>query len=184
MSRGLTFRMLAGLVLGVGLGAAARAGLAPGTLEAIVQHGTEPIGAIFLRLLFMLVIPLVISALPLGVAGLGDLRALGRMGLHTLLYTVAVSATAVVIGVALVNFFEPGVGLAPEVKEGLRAGKAAAPPPPVASGTELLVKLVPSNVIKAMAENDLLAVMVFSLFLGVGLAAVRTEPARRLEEGL
>jgi DAACS family dicarboxylate/amino acid:cation (Na+ or H+) symporter len=177
--------MLAGLLLGAAGGAAAHAYVAPDALEGFVSHVTGPVGQLFLRLLFMLVVPLVISALPLGVAGLGDLRALGRVGLRTLAYTVCVSAIAVLLGVAMVNLFEPGAGIAPEVRERLRA--AAPPAPAVATGpvgSELLVRLVPANVVQAMAEGDLLAVMVFALFLGVGLAAVRSAPARHLEEML
>jgi DAACS family dicarboxylate/amino acid:cation (Na+ or H+) symporter len=177
--------MLAGLLLGAAGGAAAHALAPPEALAGFVSRVTEPAGQLFLRLLFMLVIPLVISALPLGVAGLGDLRALGRVGLRTLAYTVAVSAIAVLLGVAMVDLFEPGTGIAPEARERLRAAAPAAPAPgtgPV--GTELLVRLVPSNVVTAMAEGDLLAVMVFALFLGVGLAAVRTPGARHLEQVL
>ncbi|HEX2484169.1 MAG TPA: dicarboxylate/amino acid:cation symporter, partial [Myxococcota bacterium] len=183
MSRGLSLRMLLGLALGAGLGAAAHAALDPAALESFVANVTEPLGKIFLRLLFMLVLPLVVAALPLGVAGLGDLRALGRVGLRTLLYTVAVSAIAVVLGVTLVNTLQPGAAVDPAVAERLRAGAPAAPAVG-ATGVELLVRLVPSNVVQSMAEGDLLAVMVFALFLGVGLAAVRTGPARRLEEAL
>ncbi len=185
MSGNHSLRMLGGLLLGGACGAAAHA-WAPGPgLEGLVRTLIEPVGQIFLRLLFMLVIPLVATALPLGVAGLGDLRTLGRVGLRTLLYTVVVSAIAVLIGVAMVAAFQPGAGLSPEAKASLRA--SLPPAPPVAGGAigvDLLVRLVPSNAVAAMAEGDLLAVMVFALLLGVGLAAVRTEPARRLEEAL
>jgi DAACS family dicarboxylate/amino acid:cation (Na+ or H+) symporter len=176
--------MLAGLLLGATCGAAAHAWLPAPALERAVGTFAEPAGQIFLRLLFMLVIPLVATALPLGVAGLGDLRALGRVGLRTLLYTVAVSAIAVGIGVAFVAFFEPGVGLDPEAEAALRARVPPPRPADAPFGAELLVRLVPSNVVQAMAEGDLLAVMVFAVFLGVGLAAVRSEPARRLEQAL
>jgi DAACS family dicarboxylate/amino acid:cation (Na+ or H+) symporter len=176
--------MLAGLALGAALGAAAHAFAPAGPLESLIANATEPAGKLFLRLLFMLVIPLIVSALPLGVAGLGDLRTLGRIGLRTLLYTVAVSAIAVLLGVTLVNLFEPGAGLSPELKQRL-AGIGTAPPgAPPPAGVELLLRLVPDNVVRAMAEGDMLAVMVFALLLGIGLAAVRSEPARRLEDVL
>jgi len=172
--------MLVALLVGAALGASAHAALDPAWLETIVSRASEPVGRLFLRLLFMLVIPLILSALPLGIAGIGDLRALGRIGVRTLLYTVAVSAIAVLLGVGMVNLFEPGAGLAPELKE--RVAAAPAPAPTGAAGVELIVRLVPDNLVRAMAEGDLLAVMVFAVFLGVGLAAVRREPARRLEE--
>lgn len=179
--------MFMGLAAGIALGVAANlaAGDSP-RLEWLVHHVTEPAGKIFLRLLFMLVIPLILSALSLGVAGLGDVRRLGRIGLKTLLYTVVVSTIAVLIGVGMVNVFQPGTGLSPEIKQRLSAQGSAAPPaaPGGAGGVDFLVNLVPNNIVKAMGEGDMLAVMVFALFLGLGLALTRTEPARRLEEGL
>ncbi len=186
MSHGHSLRMLVGLLLGAAGGVAAHAALPEAALERLVVTLTEPLGKLFLRLLFMLVVPLVMTALPLGVAALGDLRALGRVGLRTLLYTLVVSAIAVLIGVLFVRVFEPGAGLSSEAQAALRA---SLPPAPVAAagapiGAHLLVRLVPSNVVQAMAEGDLLAVMVFALFLGVGLAAVRSDPAHRLEEVL
>jgi len=174
--------LLAGLVLGTG--AHALFGGRP-ELEGVVRYVTEPIGRIFLRLLFMLVVPLIVSALALGVAGLGDLRRLGRIGLKTFAYTIVVSTIAVFIGVAMVSVFRPGEGLSPELRERL----ATAPPPPAApaagtTGVDFLINLVPNNPIKAMADGDMLAVMVFSLLLGIGLSVTRTEGARRFEEAL
>src|SRR5262245_50787103 len=80
-------------------------------LDALIEWVTYPVGQIFLRLLLMLVVPLVFAALALGAAGLGDLRRLGRVGLGTLAYTVAVSALAVLLGVMLVNALRPGEGV-------------------------------------------------------------------------
>jgi DAACS family dicarboxylate/amino acid:cation (Na+ or H+) symporter len=181
-------RMLAGLVAGTALGVAAHLGFG-GTraLELAVQYGTEPVGKIFLRLLFMLVIPLILSALALGVAGLGDVRALGRVGLKTLVYTVAVSGIAVLLGIGLVNLVRPGAGLSPALKERLLTQSAAVPQPaaqPQGTGIDFFVRLVPSNPVQAMADGDMLAVMVFALFLGIGLALTRTDAARRFEDAL
>jgi DAACS family dicarboxylate/amino acid:cation (Na+ or H+) symporter len=136
----------------------------------------------------MLVIPLIVSALALGVAGLSDLRALGRIGLKTLVYTVCVSAIAVLIGVALVNTLRPGDGLSPELKARLATQAATVPAAANSSaglgGTDFFVALVPSNSVKAMADGDMLAVMVFALFLGIGLAVTRTDAARAFERAL
>jgi DAACS family dicarboxylate/amino acid:cation (Na+ or H+) symporter len=180
--------MLIGLVLGLTLGTIAHATLGGSpALDGFVRYVTEPAGKIFLRLLFMLVIPLIVSALALGVSGLGDMRRLGRIGLKTLAYTVAVSTIAVLIGVTLVNLVRPGAGIAPDVREKLSAQAGSVPAPAPAAGTtgvDFLVGLVPNNVVKAMADGDMLAVMVFALLLGLGLALTRTEPARRLEEAL
>ena len=179
--------MLLGLLVGLVLGVAAHQFLAGPGLEGFVRYVTEPAGKLFLRLLFVLVIPLIVSALAVGVAALGDLRSLGRIGLKTFAYTVAVSIVAVMIGVGMVNLFQPGHGLSPDLKARLSAQASAAPPPAPnqgGSGVDFVVGLVPSNPIKAMADGDMLAVMVFSLLLGLGLALTRTESARRFEETL
>src|SRR5262245_17129444 len=188
MRHGLAARMLLGLLFGLVLGSVAHFFFADApALTGFVRYVTEPIGKIFLRLLFVLVIPLIVSALAMGVAGLGDLRHLGRIGLKTLAYTVVVSTIAVLLGVTFVNVFKPGAGLSPELRARLTAQASAAPPPAPAAGTtgvDFLVGLVPNNPVRAMADGDMLAVMVFSLLLGVGLSMTRTEPARRLEEML
>ena len=103
--------MLLGLVVGAGLGLVARAvaGDAP-WLQWILTNVTGPIGQIFLRLLFMLVVPMIFSALVMGVADL-ELRHLGRLGVRALGYTVVVSSIAVLIGLVLVNVFRPGEGM-------------------------------------------------------------------------
>lgn len=188
MQAGLSTRMLIGLVVGTLLGVLAHLAFGGSALlEAVIAYGTEPVGKIFLRLLFMLVLPLIVSALALGVAELRDLRQLGRIGARLLGYTVIVSGIAVLLGVALVNLLRPGDGLPPALREQLTA-RAVAPASGAlaggASGVDFLVALVPTNVVKAMAEGDFLAVMVFSLFLGIGLVLTPGEAARRFERGL
>lgn len=188
MKLGHSYRMLAGLVIGVVLGVTANIafGDAP-ALRQFVRLVTEPAGRIFLRLLFVLVLPLIVSALALGVSGLGDLKALGRIGLKMLAYTVIVSTIAVLIGVGMVNLMQPGSGLSPELKHRLLLQATTVPAPatnPGTTGVDFVVALVPSNIVKAMADGDMLAVMVFALLLGAGLAATRTEHARRFEEVL
>lgn len=194
MRSGHAIQMLLGLAVGAVLGTLAHFAFAGEPwLEAVVRWGTEPAGRIFLRLLFMLVVPLIVSALALGVAGLGDLRSLGRIGLKTLAYTVVVSTIAVLVGVGLVNALRPGAGLAPETRSLLlsqaqqSSSAVAAVKSTVASapsGVDFVVALFPANPIKAMADGDMLAVMMFALLLGVGLSATRTEGARRFEDTL
>ena len=193
MRTSLHARILAGGLVGIGAGVLAYALFkdAPG-LANFVRYVTRPAGQIFLRLLLMLVVPLVFSALALGVAGLGDLKSLGRVGLKTLAYTVCVSLVAVVIGLTLVRVFRPGEGLSPETRERLLAGaseRAAAitSAPAPKSGIDLFVQIVPDNPVKAASGGDMMAVMFFSLMVGVGLLLTRTEGARRVEgllEGL
>jgi len=197
----LSTRILIGLAVGAAAGSLANAtfGGSPG-LQAFVRYVAEPVGKVFLRLLFMLVIPLVSSGLALGVVGLGDLRSLTRIGLKTLAYTIIVSTIAVAIGVTLVNVLRPGSGLSPELRARLiesstvAAPAAAAPaagppagaaPQPAAgpgAGIALLVNIVPDNIVKAMAGGDMLAVMFFSLVFGIGLATTRSPATERLRE--
>jgi DAACS family dicarboxylate/amino acid:cation (Na+ or H+) symporter len=183
--------MLIGLVLGAGGGALAHFAFhgAP-WLDALVRNVTQPAGQIFLRLLFMLILPLIFSALSLGVSGLGDLRGLGRIGLKTLVYTIGVSAIAVAIGITSVNVLRPGGGFSEETRAQLLAGAAergagvatTVQAPKV--GIDLIVNIVPRNPIEAAAGGDYLAWMFFSLFVGIGLMLTQSDAARRLEEGI
>ena len=185
MSERLPLQMLIGLIGGLVLGTAAHALLADSsTVDTLVRYAIEPAGQIFLRLLFVLVIPLVVSALALSIADLGDLRRVGRIGLRTLLYTVAVSAIAVAIGVGLVNLFEPGVGLDPALRNRLGEGARLPAANTGRTGIAFLIDLVPANAVKAMADGDMLAVMVFAILFGVGLASTNSDAARRLEDAL
>jgi len=158
-------------------------------LAGFVQYVSQPIGQIFLRLLLMLVVPLIFSALALGVSGLGDLRSVGRVGLKTLAYTVGVSTIAVLIGLTLVLVLKPGDGLSEETRmrvlerSATEAAKYTTAPAPTL-GIDLLVKIVPDNPVKAAAGGDYLAVMFFSLMVGIGLLLSKTEPAAKLERAI
>jgi DAACS family dicarboxylate/amino acid:cation (Na+ or H+) symporter len=183
-------RILLGAIVGIGAGTACFAlyGGDP-ALAKFIHWVSRPVGQVFLRLLLMLVVPLVFTALALGVAALGDLRSLGRVGLKTLLYTVTVSTIAVLIGVVLVRVFRPGEGLSEETRQRLLAGAAerasaitSAPAPK--SGIDLFVQIVPDNPIKAAAGGDVMAVMFFSLMLGVGMLLTKTANAGRFTEVL
>jgi DAACS family dicarboxylate/amino acid:cation (Na+ or H+) symporter len=180
MTHDSPLRMLAGLAAGLVLGAFAfvLAGDAP-WLKALLANVLDPAGKIFLGLFIMLMIPLVASSLMLAVAEFRDVRALGRVGARTFAYTIAVSAIAVLIGVGLMNALEPGVG-AQALRE--LARDTGLQPAQQASGIDFVVNLVPRNIVKSLSEGDLLALMVFSLFLGLGIAAAGTAASRHFEE--
>lgn len=190
MKTPLHTRVLLGGALGAAAGVLAHVALRDTPLLVnLIKYGTQPIGQIFLRLLFMLVVPLIFSALALGVAGLGDLKRLGRIGLKTLAYTVVVSSIAVVLGLILVNVLRPGEGMSEETRARLTAGAGeraagvtggSAPK----TGLDLLIQIVPDNPIRAAANGEMLAVMFFSLMIGIGLTLTKTEAARRFEEAL
>jgi DAACS family dicarboxylate/amino acid:cation (Na+ or H+) symporter len=175
--------MIVGLVLGGALGLLASRFLA-GTdlLDGIVRYGTEPVGRIFLRLLFMLVIPLLVSAIVLGIASI-DFGQLGRLGLRLLAYTVVVSGIAVGLGVALVAIIGPGRGIeraALAAAQG-NASVSAAETSLSMSPVDLIVGMVPDNPLRAAASGDMLALIVFSILFGIGLAATKTEAAEKLQ---
>ena len=159
-------------------------------LKWLTTYVTQPVGQVFLRLLFMLVIPLLFSALVMGVAEMGDIRSLGRIGWRTLAYTLIVSAIAVIIGLVLVNLFRPGDGVDPLLakqllKEGSeRAAAIVTTNQTAPTGMAMLINIVPDNVIRAAAGNDILAVMFFALMFGVGLVLTQTEGASRLKSAI
>ncbi|MCX8071330.1 MAG: dicarboxylate/amino acid:cation symporter [Candidatus Binatia bacterium] len=143
-------------------------------LNTFVNGVTEPIGRLFLRLIFLIVLPLVFSALTLGVSGLGDLASVGRVGLKTLVVTVVISTASVGIGVLLVDLLQPGALLSEDARVGLLQttqkvdSALAASRAPV--GLEALTQMVPDNPVRAAAQGEMLAVMVFALIFGLGLA--------------
>lgn len=159
-------------------------------VEAIVTYVTNPIGQIFLRLLFMLVIPLLFSALVVGIAEMGEMKSLGKVGLRTLLYTVVVSSIAVAISLALVNAIKPGEGIDPAAAAELLAEGAEGASSIVQAsaesqpGVNQVIAIVPNNVIAAMSSNDILAVMFFALFFGIGLLIVQTRRTEVLKDSI
>jgi DAACS family dicarboxylate/amino acid:cation (Na+ or H+) symporter len=177
----LHLRIFLGMFIGAVLGLAANLAMGDSPhLSGFVTNVSRPLGQIFLRLIFMVVIPLVLAAIILGVAELGDPRHLGRVGLRTLVFTLALSSISVIIGVTLANVIRPGAGLSDASRAKLlqvmsaNAGAVKEPPPPK-TGLRILVDLIPENPVKAMVgalEGEMIAVMVFALVLGVALTLV------------
>jgi DAACS family dicarboxylate/amino acid:cation (Na+ or H+) symporter len=177
-------KMLLGIVIGTVAGIAANT-LAGGQpwLEWVVTNITNLAGTLFLRLLLMLVVPLLFSALVMGICEL-DLKQLGRLGLRTMGYTVVISSIAVLIGLLLVNTLEPGKGLSDEARALATKGAAvqAAPTPSNTSVPSLIAAMVPNNPVKAAADGDMIALIVFSLIFGMGLTLTDTAGARHLRD--
>ncbi len=155
-----------------------------------VMEIVQAVGQIFLRLLFMLVLPLLFSALAVGVAEMGDLKSLGRVGLKTLVFTIFVSAIAVGIGLGMVNWFQPGAGVDPALAQQLlaegaegAAGIVGSAPQSIEAG-KFFLDMIPSNVVTAAAENQILPVMVFALIFGIGMVMAKSPSTDRLQEAL
>jgi Na+/H+-dicarboxylate symporter len=178
----LHFQMLAGFAIGLsgGLIVNLTAGDAA-WVKAITTYVTGPAGQVFLRLLFMLVIPLLFSALVTGVAEMGDLASLKRVGLRTLLFTLMLSTISVAVALVLVNVIRPGGGVDPALaramlaQTGSGAGAIVGSGRDQPSGVEAVLGIIPTNAIKAAADDDILALMVFALAIGIGLVLVRTD---------
>ncbi len=188
----LHWKMAIGFVVGLLLGLVAHyaGGADAAWVQALTTWVTQPLGTLFLRLIFMLIIPLLFSALVVGVAEMGDIRSLGRIGWKTLAYTVIVSTIAVVIGLVLVNWLKPGAGVDPAVAQQMLGASAERAQAIVSSsseqpkGLDMLLSIVPDNVIGAAASNAILGVMFFSLMLGVGLVLTRSRGTEVLLRGI
>ncbi len=186
----LQWRILLGFVAGTTAGLLAYAFAQDAAwVGALVRYVTNPVGQIFLRLLFMLVLPLLFSALVVGIAEMEEVRALRSVGVRTLVYTVAVSAVAVAISLLVVNLLRPGEGIDPAAARALlsQAGDGAAgivqKSAEAKTGVDAVLDIVPSNVIAAMTQNDILAVMFFAVFFGIGMLLVRSPQTEVLKQG-
>ncbi|MGH7751527.1 MAG: dicarboxylate/amino acid:cation symporter, partial [Gemmatimonadales bacterium] len=181
----LHHKILLGLAAGAFVGAAANI-LLPGNpaVTWAAENVAKPVGDVFLRMLLMTVIPLVVSSITLGVAGLGDVRRLGRVGAKTLAYFALSTALSATVGLVLVNLIRPGDGLDPAVRERLFAeyrGEAAQMQSGMAtsgSWVSLLVNIVPRNPVQAAANLDMLGVIFFAIVFGAALTLIPEEKAR------
>jgi len=195
-------RILIGLAVGVIAGLAVNKffGGDHARVVWIVDNITQPVGQLFLRLLLMIVVPLVFSSLVVGVAGIGDIRKLGRVGLKSFGYCLVISAISVVIGLTLANTIKPGKRIDPATSAALQqryateatktvedAKKAStATPKPLMAVVETIV---PKNPFFAVAgENpNMLHLMFFALVVGIAITLIPvriTEPLLRVLEAL
>lgn len=181
----LHWKMGIGFAVGIGAGLAANlSGADAPWLQGLITWVTDPIGQLFLRLLFMLVVPLVFTALVLGVVEIGNPKSLGRIGGRTLLWILVGTSIAVAIGLVLVNVIQPGVGLPPELAQDLvaqgseRGGQIAAAAREAPSGIQVLLNIVPRNVVDAAAKGDLIAVMFFALMVGIAATVIRSRATK------
>ncbi len=153
----LTQQILLGLVLGIFFGWFVNQ-FHPDWAENI-----RPFSQIFMRMIKMIIAPLIFATLVAGIAGAGHFRQVGRMGVKAILYFEIVTTIALIVGLLAVNFTRPGDGLTipPEDSSGITA-KAQ-------GWKEILLHVVPESVIRAMAEGDVLQIVVFSIVFGIGL---------------
>ncbi|MGU3666655.1 dicarboxylate/amino acid:cation symporter [Methylobacterium sp. A49B] len=176
----LTTMIFVGMLLGIAVGYACSITWPdPQTAKEIAGY-IALVSDVFLRLIKMIIAPLVFSTLVVGIAHLGDTASVGRVGGKALLWFVGASFCSLMLGLILVNIMQPGVNLnLPLPDAGAGTGLKAAS----LSLKEFVTHLVPKSAVEAMANNEILQIVVFSIFFGVGLAALG-EKGRLLAQGI
>ncbi len=180
-------KILLGLAVGLALGMATNltVGVNNPTVEWVNEYVAGPVGQVFLRMLFMVVMPLVFASIVLGVAGLGDIRRVGRVGGKAIGYFIVTTCLAATLGLIVVNVMRPWERVLPETRAALMerfAGDAStrveASTTTAKFGPETFVNIVPRNPIDAAAKTDMLGVIFFGLVFGAALTLIAAEKAR------
>lgn len=171
---GPTTRIFIGLLVGI----------AVGYFWPAAGVGAKPIGDAFLRMVRMIIVPLLFSTLVVGVAGDGDLKSTGRIGLKAMIYFQLTTVVAFIVSLVLVNVLRPGEGVRLTIDSG--AGAASG----LAAGQkglwDIFVQIFPTSVVDAMARGDILQLVVFSTFFGVALSTIgsKARPVLDVLEGV
>ena len=189
----LHWKIAIGFVVGLVLGLFVHygAGADAGWVQALTRYATTPFSQLFLSLIFMLIVPLLFSALVVGVSEMGDVGSLGRIGWRTLACTIVLSGLAVLLGLVMVNLFRPGAGVDPELAQRLllegadRAQAIVRDSQSSATGLDLLQSIVPLKLIGAASNNaNIIALMFFALMFGVGLVLTPSPETSVLKRGI
>jgi proton glutamate symport protein len=178
---GLALQIIVALILGVIVGT--------------IFHGNEtvvailtPIGDIFIHLIKMIVVPIVIAALVVSIAGVGDIKKLGKLGGKSILYFEIVTTIAIVVGILSAHIFSPGAGLEENQlqKSDISNYEESSEQVEHSGFAETIVHIVPENVFSAIAAGDLLPTIFFSVFLGLAIAAIgdKGKPVLSFFEGI
>ncbi|MED1865978.1 cation:dicarboxylase symporter family transporter [Fictibacillus nanhaiensis] len=167
MKISLAWQILIGLAFGILIGA-----LFYG--NETVQGYLQPIGDIFIRLIKMIVVPIVVSSLIVGVASVGDIKQLGRLGGKTILYFEIITTLAIVIGLFIANIFQPGAGVdMKSLSKGDISSYVETTESVESHGfADTFLNIVPTNLFESLAEGDMLAIIFFSVLFGLGIAAI------------
>ena len=156
----LSVKILIGLILGIVGGL-----IAGPTAVPWMKVWIAPIGTIFINLIKMVIVPVVLASIVSGVASIGDVKKLGRVGVKIMVFYLATTAFAVAIGLMFGTLMQPGKGLT--IPAGAKAASKLAPPL-----QDVLVNIIPSNPFVAMEKGDMLQIIVFAIFLGIGITMV------------
>ncbi|MDT9012562.1 dicarboxylate/amino acid:cation symporter [Novosphingobium sp. APW14] len=178
MDRRLTLYILIGMVLGVVAGWLVFTFIPKGAvtvwpfgveadLKEIYLKSFGLLSSIFLNLIKMLVAPLILSTIVVGIAHMGDSAALGRIGFRAITWFILASLISIGLGLIMVNFFQPGVGVDVSVAAAASVGEVAK-----LDFFDFVLHIFPKNAFDAMATNNILQILVFSVFAGVALSAL------------
>ena len=173
---GLAWQIAIGLVVGIAVGLILNR--FPAFRESAISGVLQPAGDIFIRLIKMVVVPIVFTSMVMGIAGVGDGRSLGRIGLKTFVYFEIVTTIAIVLGLILGNVLHPGLGtdLSQLGHTDISRYQQATQQTQAHHGfMALLLGIIPDNVVMAMGRGDLLPVIFFSVLFGLGLQSVPSE---------
>ncbi|MGT3211574.1 glutamate/aspartate:proton symporter GltP [Yersinia enterocolitica] len=173
----LAWQILIALVLGILVGAVLHNQIE--SREWLVNNILSPAGDILIRLIKMIVVPIVISTLIVGIAGVGDAKKLGRIGLKTIIYFEVITTVAIIVGITLANVFQPGHGIDMSALTVVDISQYEKTTEQVQSGSHSLVStilsLIPANVFASMAKGDMLPIIFFSVLFGLGLSSLPKE---------
>ena len=180
----LVWQIMIGLLAGIAIGALLHR--FPESRPWLVDNVLQPAGDIFIKLMKMIVVPIVFSCMVVGIAGHGDGKSLGRIGVKSLSYFFCITTLAIIIGLVMGNLLKPGAGTE------LSSLHAANITLPTSNGAghslgQIIVGIIPDNVINAMAQGSLLSVLFFAVMFGLGVArlpAERKDPVIALLRGV
>ena len=184
----LAWQILIGLVLGIALGAALNHFSAEKAWW--ITNILQPAGDIFIRLIKMIVIPIVISSLIVGIAGMGDAKKLGRIGFKTIVYFEVVTTIAIVVGLLLANVFHPGTGIDMSTLGTVDISQYEKTTSEVQHDHAFIatiLNLIPSNIFAVISRGDMLPIIFFSVFFGLGLSSLQAdvrEPLVKVFQGI
>jgi Na+/H+-dicarboxylate symporter len=168
MTRYFTLIIFAGLILGVVVGSILNASIHdPAELKAIAGYFSL-VTDVFLRLIKMIIAPLVFSTLVAGIAHMGDAKAIGRIGAKTMGWFLSASLVSLLIGLIMAQLLHPGSGLNLPIPEATASSGVAK----ALSLKDFLAHVFPTSIVQALAENEILQIVVFSLFAGIALASL------------
>jgi len=166
----LSFKIFISLILSVIVG------LITGTeYLPFIKWWIAPIGTMFINLIKMMIVPVVFTSLVVGMTSLGDIKKLGRIGAKTLGLYLITTAVAIIIGFGVAGVSHPGIGME-------MSGAAAPTVKAAPSIMEVFVAMIPANPVQSMAKADILPVIIFALFVGVGIIQVGGEKGKRLSD--